>query len=183
MTWGRNLVGGRGDRDESRDYSDREDMQARNTIRQSQMDTLHDMQFMWRCVPPLPHLSQDDDLPVPEGSDLKSYLNTLNVAGGGGRAGGSKAAKLASAAMTGGRGGPLPRIMGGQQQQQRGGPQNKAGIPAVAAAAAPPTPAQPYDPSIPPQFQHLPHRAVKAAMQVVDRMVAQAIRSGEVRGP
>ena len=136
------------------------------------------------CSPP-PHLSQDDDLPVPEGSDLKSYLNTLNVAGGGGRAGGSKAAKSASAATNGGRGGPLPRTMGGQQQQQqRGGPQNRGGVPAVAAAAAaPPTPAQPYDPSIPPQFQHLPHRAVKAAMQVVDRMVAQAIRSGEVRRP
>ena len=122
---------------------------------------------------------------MPEGSDLKSYLNTLNVAGSGGRAGGSKAAKLASAATTGGRGGgPLPRTIGGQQQQQWGGPQNRGGVPAVAAAAAaPPTPAQPYDPSIPPQFQHLPHRAVKAAMQVVDRMVAQAIRSGEVRGP
>ena len=44
----------------------------------------------------------------------------------------------------------------------------------------PPQPPQPFDPSIPPQFQHLSHKAVKAALSVMDRIVSQAVRTGEV---
>lgn len=132
---------------------------------------------MYIYVLSLPASSQDDDAPV-LGSDLKSYLSTLDVAaGGGGRGNGIKAAKATASATVGSKGGPLPHMTGGQQQQQRGTPLNWG----ATVAAAPPTPAQPYDPGILPQHQHLPHRAVKAAMQVVDRMVAQAVRSGEVR--
>ena len=112
--------------------------------------------------------------------DLNSYLKTLDQDNG---IRGRGTAPAAAAKGSRGTNRPQP----GQRSQVDAGMSGAGGIRGPGkggkASAPPPAPSPPVDPSIPLQYQHLPGKAVKTALHVIDRIVAQAVRSGEVGSP
>jgi len=119
-------------------------------------------------------LSDEEDGDPNSLDDLNKYLSTLDQDDARGKAG--SAGKAASPALGSSRN-SLAQIA--DTKSGREGIKSAGGQAAQSdSQSGPVTPAP--DSSIPPQYQHLPRKAVKAALRLIDQMVAQAARTGEI---